>query len=235
MDHMPPAIRLPIVVAGLVASKGNARASPGWVVDRNQNRDIGSDSGARLNQFVLTTVDSSISVGSFEGFSWIRPHGKGSFMNSPALKAYCDSRLAAGENLLVVDLADCGGMDSTFMGTLAGTAARLSAINGGRLHIAEPGERNRRSLEDLGLDFLMDIDPPSAPWRGSIESIRSGLQPLHQQPDSGRLQRTRHVLDAHQTLSGINRKNASGFAGVVGTLKEELSKKERLANDGGSA
>ena len=156
-------------------------------------------------------------------------------MNSPALKAYCDSRVAAGESLLVVDLADCAGMDSTFMGTLAGTAARLSAIDGGRLHIAEPGERNRRSLEDLGLDFLMDIDPPSAPWRGNIESIRDRLQPLHQLPDLGRLQRTRHVLEAHQTLSGITPKNASGFAGVVGTLKEELSKKERLANEGGGA
>ena len=156
-------------------------------------------------------------------------------MNSPALKAYCDSRLAEGERLLVVDLADCSGMDSTFMGTLAGTAARLSAIEGGRLHIAEPGDRNRRSLEDLGLDFLMDIDPASAPWRGQAESIRARLQPLLPQPDSGRLQRTRHVLQAHQTLSGINEKNARGFAGVVGTLKEELSKKERLANEGGGA
>lgn len=180
-------------------------------------------------------MDSSLTVGNFEDFSWIRLHGKGSFLNSPALKAYCDSRMAAGDHLLVVDLAACSGMDSTFMGTLAGTAARLSSVEGGRLHIAEPGERNRKSLEDLGLDFLMDIDPPTAPWRGSLEMIRSQLEPLRQQPDPGRLQSTRHVLEAHQTLSAINPKNASSFAGVVGSLQDELSKKERLAKNGGSA
>ena len=156
-------------------------------------------------------------------------------MNSPALKSYCDSRLAAGEKLLVVDLADCTGMDSTFMGTLAGMAARLSALDDGRLQIAEPGDRNRRSLEDLGLDFLIEIDPPSAVWRGNVDTIRGGLQPLRQQTDPGRLQRTRHVLEAHQTLSGINDKNARGFAGVVGTLEKELAEKEKLANGGGEA
>ena len=180
-------------------------------------------------------MDSSLTVGNFEDFSWVRIQGKGSFLNSPALKSYCESRMAAGDHILVVDLAACTGMDSTFMGTLAGTAARLYSIEGGRLHIAEPGERNRRSLEDLGLDFLMDVDPPLAPWRGSLDKIRSQLQPLRQQPEPGRLQRTRHVLEAHQALSGISPKNASSFAGVVGSLQDELSRKERLAKDGGSA
>lgn len=178
-------------------------------------------------------MDSSITIGNFEGFTWIRPHGKGSFVNSPALKSYCEKRMAAGDQLLVVDLADCTGMDSTFMGTLAGIAARLSTTNGGRLHIAEPGERNLRSLEDLGLDFLMDIDPPAAPWRGTQDTIRGELQPLSQQPEPGRHQHARHVLEAHQTLSGISDRNARGFAGVVGTLEKELAEKEKLANGGG--
>jgi anti-sigma B factor antagonist len=178
-------------------------------------------------------VDSSIFVGIFEGFSWIRPRGKGSFANSPALKAYFDKRLADGEKLLVVDLAECTGMDSTFMGTLAGMASRLTATDG-RLQIADPGERNRRSLEDLGLDFLMDIDPPAAIWLGTLESIRHGLHPLHQQAEPERLQSIRHVLEAHKTLSGINEKNACGFANVVGMLEDEVAEKEKLANDGES-
>jgi len=180
------------------------------------------------------TADSSISVGEYDGFSWIRPHGKGSFLNSPALKSYCENRLAAGEKLLVVDLADCSGMDSTFMGTLAGMAARLSASEGGHLQIADPGERNRRSLEDLGLDFLMEIDPPAAAWRGTLESIRNDLRPLHQQTEPERVQRTLHVLEAHQTLSGISEKNARGFANVVGMLEAELAEKEKLAKGDGS-
>jgi hypothetical protein len=145
------------------------------------------------------------------------------------VKAFGDLRIAAGDSLLVVDLGGCTGMDSTFMGTLAGMAARLSAADKGVLQIAEPGERNRRSLEDLGLDFLMEIDPPSAVWRGRVDAIRGGLS-LPQVPGSlGQVQRARHVLEAHQNLSEVNEKNAEEFGSVVNMLENDLSAKEKLA------
>jgi anti-anti-sigma regulatory factor len=150
-------------------------------------------------------------------------------MNSPAIKAFGDARIAAGESRIIVDLQRCTGMDSTFMGTLAGMAARLTATGDGALQIADPGERNRRSLEDLGLDFLMEIDPPSAVWRGRVDAIRSELAPPQAPGGLGQLQRTRHVLEAHQTLSGMNDKNARSFAGVVDLLENEVSGKEKLA------
>ena len=179
------------------------------------------------------TLDSPITVGDFDGFSWIRIKGKGSFLNSPALKLFGEQCIARERSLLVVDLAACTGMDSTFMGTLAGLAARLSTMDGGRLHIAEPGERNRRSLEDLGMDFLMDIDPPAAVWRGTIDSIRSQLHDPRPMAGSDRLQHTKHVLEAHKTLSALNEKNARTFSTVVGTLEQDLAEKERLVNGDG--
>ena len=106
------------------------------------------------------TTECPLLIGIFDGFSWIRCEGKGSFLNSPALKEFGISRVEAGESCLVVDLGGCTGMDSTFMGTLAGMASRLSATGKGVVQIADPGARNRRSLEDLGLDFLMEVDPP---------------------------------------------------------------------------
>ncbi len=142
------------------------------------------------------------------------------------MKSFGDERIAAGEGLLVVDLAACTGMDSTFMGTLAGMAARISAMDGGVLQIAEPGERNRRSLEDLGLDFLMEINPPSASWRGKVDDIRAALNPPMASGAIAQTQRARHVLEAHQTLSGMSDKNAREFAGVVDMLKEQVSGKE---------
>ncbi len=188
--------------------------------------------------FFPVTVDSPILVGVFDGFSWIRFEGKGSFMNSPSLKAFGDSRIAAGETRMVVDLAACTGMDSTFMGTLAGMAARLSAQENGGLQIAEPGERNRRSLEDLGLDFLMEIDPPSAVWRGRVDEIRGELHEPRMPGSIGRAQRARHVLEAHQALAEINDGNADEFAGVLSQLEKDLaekSAKERLAESDGNA
>jgi anti-sigma B factor antagonist len=183
------------------------------------------------------TSDNPITVGIFDGFSWIRCEGKGSFMNSPVLKSFGDQRIGNGERLLVVDLGACTGMDSTFMGTLAGLATRLTALDGGgTLHIAEPGERNRRSLEDLGLDFLMEIDPPTAAWRGRVDEIRAHLGSSPSVAGVlGQIQRARHVLEAHQTLSDVNEKNAREFGGVVTMLEDDLAEKEEASRDKGAS
>lgn len=175
------------------------------------------------------TTECPISVGIFDGFSWIRCEGKGSFLNSPAMKAFGDERIAAGERCLAVDLGSCSGMDSTFMGTLAGMATRLSSEDGGVLQIAEASPRNKRSLEDLGLDFLMEIDPPDAVWHNDLGKIREKLGPPQPAPTPGQIQRTMHVLEAHQILAEANEKNAETFSNVVNMLETELAEKEKLA------
>jgi anti-sigma B factor antagonist len=175
------------------------------------------------------TTDNPVLIGIFEGFSWIRCEGKGSFLNSSSVKIFGDERLSAGEKCLVIDLGACTGMDSTFMGTLAGIAARLSGSNG-VLQIAEPGSRNRRSLEDLGLDFLMEIDPPTATWRGKMDSIRDALRPPHPPSASSQLQRAVHVLDAHKILANTNDENAGKFSDIVTMLEAEVAEKQRSAD-----
>ena len=179
------------------------------------------------------TAECPILTGIFDGFSWIRCEGKGSFMNSPAMKEFGDSRIASGERCLVVDLGGCTGMDSTFMGTLAGMAARLSARDNGVLQIADPGTRNRRSLEDLGLDFLVEIDPPAAIWRGNLGPIRESLKDCAPAQAAGRAQRAKHVLEAHQTLAETNEKNARTFSNVVSMLEAEIAEKEKPSGTGG--
>ncbi|WP_324287891.1 STAS domain-containing protein [Luteolibacter sp. SL250] len=169
-------------------------------------------------------TECPILVGTFERFSWIRCVGKGSFLTSPAMKAFGDDAISNGERCLVVDLGACTGMDSTFMGTLAGMAARLSVVDGGTLQIADAGERNRRSLEDLGLDFLMEIDPPSADWRGKVEEVRKSLKPPKNGVSAGN--QARHVLEAHQVLSQANESNARKFSTVVDLLEAELAEKQ---------
>jgi anti-anti-sigma regulatory factor len=170
----------------------------------------------------LVPADHSIVVGVFDGFSWIRCDGKGSFRNSPTMKAYAEERMGAGEKNLVIDLDACTGMDSTFMGTLAGMASKLSAANQGGLQIAGADERNRRSLEDLGLDFLMEINPPAATWQDRLVAIRGELKPIGATAldlQAGGA----HVLDAHRKLSDINEKNKQAFSTVVSMLEKETA------------
>lgn len=139
------------------------------------------------------------------------------------MKAYAEERIGAGEKCIVVDLAACTGMDSTFMGTLAGMASKLPSGGEGGLQIASADERNRRSLEDLGLDFLMQIDPPTAAWRERLVDIRSALKPLGEASKSNPRESGLHVLEAHRKLSGINEKNAQAFSSVVSMLEKEVS------------
>jgi hypothetical protein len=149
------------------------------------------------------------------------------------MKEFGDQRIAAGETCLVVDLGACTGMDSTFMGTLAGMAARLSTVDNGRLQIADVSARNRRSLEDLGLDFLMEVDPPEAGWRDHLDTLRAKLECSGPTEPTHSVERAKHVLEAHQELAAKNEKNAQAFAGVVALLESELEDKLKKAGSAG--
>ena len=112
------------------------------------------------------------------------------------------------------------------MGTLAGMSARLSVRQDATLQVADPGSRNLRSLEDLGLDHLLEINPPDAPWRGGIDEIRSHLYAPVAFAPLDALLRKRHVLESHETLSDLSGKNASEFSDVVENLRKEIAEKE---------
>jgi len=163
-----------------------------------------------------------IKVGKFEGFSWIRCEGKGSFMNSPAVKEFGESRIRAGTVRVVIDLEGCTAMDSTFMGTLAGLASRISEI-GGKVQVTGADERIRNSLEDLGLDFLMEINPEDSVWSGLEEKARDLLKPKVVGMKAGTVLHSRHVLEAHEILSEANEENKKKFAGVIKLLGDELT------------
>jgi anti-anti-sigma regulatory factor len=168
------------------------------------------------------TPDSDIDWAKFEDFSWIRCSGKGNFLTSPHVKACAEHCLAHGARCIVVDLSACSGMDSTFMGMLAGLAMRLTKqTGGGRLEIADSGEKNLASLEDLGLDAFMEINPSGALWNSCKEEIRSKLDPWAKEPtslhDRGKL-----VLEAHKTLSATSAENAKKFENVVNLLEKEI-------------
>ncbi len=168
--------------------------------------------------------DSSIKVGKFEGFSWIRCEGKGSFLNSLAVKEFGDARIRAGVVRLVIDLEQCSGMDSTFMGTLAGMAARITEY-GGKLQVTAASEKSCNSLEDLGLDFLMEINPQDTEWNGLESKVRDLLKLKVAGTKAGTVMHTKHVLEAHEILSRANASNEKKFSGVVKLLEEELTEK----------
>ncbi len=130
--------------------------------------------------------------------------------------------------VVVVDLQVCTGMDSTFMGTLAGLANRLTE-NGGALQVVGADEKSRHSLEDLGLDFLMAINPEKAVWKGVEEKVRDLLKPKVAGVRAGTVLHTRHILEAHEILSEANEGNRRKFSEVVSLLESELEEKAKAS------
>jgi anti-anti-sigma regulatory factor len=152
----------------------------------------------------------------------MRVGGKGSFAKTPGLKSYAERRMRDGQNRFVIDLDECTMMDSTFMGTLAGLAMKLAKTTGGCLQVAGASERNRQSLEDLGLDALIDLDPRDAAWQGHLEEIRGELEPLEEEatsPDAAL------ILKAHQELCDANSSNLAKFATVLDVLEQQVDER----------
>lgn len=171
--------------------------------------------------------DSSLTHHRFDDCLWIRCTSRGSFVNSPALKSIAESYLAEGGTNIVVDLELCPGVDSTFMGTLAGLARRCMAA-GGVIQIASPTERTQDAMESLGLDMLIDINPMGADWQADISHRRAVLAgDVHAAEGTETVllserARTEHVLEAHNTLRAMNSKNDATFGYVCETLEEDL-------------
>lgn len=171
------------------------------------------------------TDHSDIHFGNFDGFSWIRCSGRGDFEVSVPLKQCAEQLLTNGCRCLVIDLEACTAMDSTFMGTLTGLSLRLTKqAGGGRLEISSANEKNTNSLEDLGLDALMEINPSSAIWQKSMAEIRLQLQAWESGNRLSMQERGIQVLDAHKTLAATNESNARKFETVLEILEKEVQR-----------
>ncbi len=184
-------------------------------------------------------TDTTLRTYEFEDGLWIRCNSRGSFINSPALRNVADKYIDRGGTHVVVDLELCPGVDSTFMGTLAGLAKRCRE-GGGGLEVAGATTRTREAMENLGLDMLLAIDPTEAAWQENLAERREILGRQTAMSDDehllpSELQRTQHVLAAHNTLRSINCRNDETFGYVCETLEAELKRHENRTDEGTSS
>ncbi len=185
-----------------------------------------------LNEHQLSkavSIQNQILVGKFDGFSWVRCEGKGSFANSPQMKQWAETQVAAGRHCVVVDLETCTGMDSTFMGTMAGIAMRIAKLPDGVLQVTGANEKNRNSLEDLGLSMLLEIEPKDAAWQADTTSIRDSLKV---NTVTNEVDKTQHVFDAHKLLCEADESNDEKFSTVLDVLEAELENRSQESKQG---
>ncbi len=166
---------------------------------------------------------ASIQVGEIDGYSWIRVCGRGDVFLAPTLKKFVDKTLSDGESTspqLVVDMVECSGMDSTFMGILASIAIKVKSVANAGLQLCGVTEKNQESLEELGLDSLMEIHLQDSALSESGLGISDKLNPWV--PEGQAKPDAKLILDTHQTLGGLSDKNKKEFSTVIETFKKQV-------------
>ena len=123
---------------------------------------------------------------------------------------------------MLFDLGECVGMDSTFMGVLAGLALRLRHASGA-LILTRVGPKNRGLLCNLGLDQFLSILPVAAAVAAEAP-IPEATPPLAPLDASGadRQSTMRTMVDAHEDLIRMVPANETKFQDVLTYLKEDL-------------
>ena len=166
---------------------------------------------------------ASILVGQIGQVFWLRVEGRGTFQDSVQVKRAFQAVIANGTRDLVVDLERCPMMDSTFLGTLTGTALNLMEQGGGTLSVLNANQRNQQLLTDLGLDHILDLDVAGTAWPQERLEACAQLSTCGDKGANCKEEQAQHVLTAHQTLAGVSGENQGRFSDVIHFLEQELS------------
>ena len=169
----------------------------------------------------MAEENKGISVGRTNGDVHVRIAGRGTFQNGQPLRRYAVEMIGKGVRQFVVDLGACEGMDSTFLGVLAGIGLQLhEPATGGRVCLANVSSRNLELLQTLGLDRLFEILPAAG---AAVDAV-----PLQRLPDSElpqfRTLSTKNatadlMLEAHDNLVRADNRNQDRFKDLTTILR----------------
>ena len=153
----------------------------------------------------------------------IRVRGPGIFSLGPVLKHFGNVCADEGCAVLVLDLAECGYVDSTFLGVVAGLAMKFKRRpDGGRLILVGADEKISENLRTLGLARmapLMTLEQAASELPGlAWDPALMRRVDLHPPPDQQLTRQT--MLEAHENLATMSEANAEIFKNVLAVLRE---------------
>lgn len=158
----------------------------------------------------------------------IRVEGRGSFKTSPPMKQFIQRVIESKSvNRILIDMSGCCGMDSTFMGVLAGLSYHLKGMSGFTLKLTNLSEKNQKLLTTLGVDRVVNYSLSSTDEEKELMSSPcDDAQTL--EPDSmTTLEAAKTTLEAHETLVDINPENLVKFKSVIELLQNDVRTLDR--------
>lgn len=162
-------------------------------------------------------METQFLVNPYEDPVIVKVNGKASFLNSGPVKDLFGRLFEEGKRRFVLDFKNCTGMDSTFLGILAGLAIQLRRAGGdASLVLCRLGERNAELIQNLGLHRILTIDD------GKELPETADLQALEKGKNLTELENARFVLQAHENLVEVDEANKSKFQDVISFLKMQI-------------
>ncbi|TNF90980.1 MAG: anti-sigma factor antagonist [Gammaproteobacteria bacterium] len=127
---------------------------------------------------------------------------------------------------MLIDMSECRGMDSTFMGVLAGLSYQMRDRPGHDLKLIKLSEKNQKLLTTLGVDRVVSYSPSAS---GEEEALlhELGLSEAVKADTTGALTAARTSLEAHKTLVNLHPANLEKFKSVLELLQKDVDNLDR--------
>lgn len=147
----------------------------------------------------------------------VKIHGKANYLNCNSFREFIEAIMASGSHHIFIDFGACKGMDSTFLGILAGSAIELRKLSpSGELIIGNLSERNYELICNLGLQNLLTVSKKQAEGNESFDALQNQ-----------EVSDAKNILKAHENLTEANKENLNKFQDVIAFLRNQVEKQER--------
>ena len=152
-------------------------------------------------------------VGISSGTATMAVVGKANYLNCRNVGEFFSAAIARVCSKIVVACSQCAGMDSTFLGMVAGAALKIHKT-GGEMVLVNLNDRNRELIDNLGIFKLVRIaEDPSAMPKPTSEFL-----PANNATHA-------NILNAHENLVEADSSNKTKFEDVIAFLKRETESK----------
>ena len=157
---------------------------------------------------------AKISVARFAEGVAVLVDGAGTMSESPVVHAFAEEVLKAGEKRLIVNLAGCTYLDSTFLGGLVSLLKRHGG-DASRFAIYAPPPRRQSLFGVSRLDKLL-------PFVDQIPPLDAPELPLEARAQLSRDELGRYIVECHRRLAELGGEHAQAFGQVADALAGEL-------------
>lgn len=168
-------------------------------------------------------MSHAIEVARHKDTVYARVVGLGNFNNAGPFREFVDAMIQSGARTVVIDMAQCAGLDSTFMGTMIGfmTCPLSKGEEAASLHesavkvmVVNQTPATKRAMESLGLPAILSIkdEPVSVPAL-QLERLREDWLDENK--------RVRLIKQAHEHLVALDKSNESKFGPFLKLLLKD--------------